>query len=48
MDQIQIPEPIQHVLKELGINNPTLLGKGGEGFIFTYNENEKLVLHITH
>jgi hypothetical protein len=44
MKNNQIPKTIQQVLKELKVNNPELLGKGGEGYVFSYKND--LVIKI--
>jgi len=41
----KIPEKIQKVLKELKIHNPTLLGKGGEGYIFAYKNDTVIKIY---
>lgn len=44
MKDIQIPENVLDVLHRLKITDPILLGKGGEGWVFTYKDD--LVIKI--
>jgi hypothetical protein len=46
MDIKKYRESAQKVLKELNVKNPELLGKGGEGFVFSYSDDE--VIKIYH
>lgn len=46
MDLKKYSENAQKILKELNITNSKLLGKGGEGFVFTYKDNK--VIKIYH
>ncbi len=45
MDNKHIPETIQNVLRELKVKNPILLGKGGEGYVFTYTNDTVIKIY---
>jgi len=45
MNEEKFTEVTQRVLKELQVNNPELLGKGGEGFVFTYRDDKVIKIY---
>ena len=45
MDNKKLAEVAKKVLKELNVSNPKLLGKGGEGLVFTYADDEVIKIY---
>lgn len=45
MNARQIPEAVQTILKKLRIDNPILLGIGGEGYVFTYTKDTVIKIY---
>ncbi len=45
MNSKQIPQKIKKVLRELKIDNPTLLGKGGEGYVFNFKKDTVIKIY---